>query len=447
MAIPTEILPHYCALEDFFRLANIEMQNEGTPKKAFALVALDFDNFNFINDLFSYEVGDQVLTQITRYFSRQLKDGELYTRMGADHFVFFVAGSSSLIERFVEISNAKNVLARILPAHYTLSYSGGIVLLKDREENFSALLDKANFARKQAKGRDANTFYYYDEKMDQELQWKKSVTFMMESALQHEEFQMYLQPKVLMKTGQPVGAEALARWKSREFGLIYPDRFIPILEQNGLIRQLDFLILRQACAFLENCMGTDLPPLPISVNFSKMHIYTPDFPEKVLRTVKEYHIPTCLIEIEFTENIFLPNSQNLIKISEALKQLGFKVALDDFGSAYSSLNYLKDLPLDVIKIDRGFLNATENNDKGRVIIEKVVDLIQSLRLIALMEGVESQEQADFLQKLNCDLAQGYFFARPMPLPDYMEYLKHSSPITDIDDYFSTHQKNVCAATR
>lgn len=436
-------IAHYFVTDDFNHHAKAILQNSDTDSDEYALASLDFDNFNYINDMFSYEAGDAVLQRLLEHFATWLTDDECFSRLHADHFVFLVKPSQTetLIERFCKMTDTKDVLADILPSHYNLVCSGGIVSISEYGEDFSVWMDKATFARKQAKGNHVNTFLMYDKKMDEELKWRKTITLMMESALREHEFEMYLQPKVLIKTGQVVGAEALVRWNNKHHGMIYPDRFIPILEQNGFIKQLDFFMLGQACQFLKKDITEGRVPLPISVNFSKMHLRSVGFVEKVFYTVNRHAIPTNLIEIEVTENIYLGDFEALIEIASALKCLGFKVSLDDFGSAYSSLNYLKDLPLDVIKIDKGFLNATENTDKGKIIIAKVVELVKSLRLIPIMEGVETEEQVDFLQKLSCDFGQGYFYAKPMPAAAYAEFIKNNAVLDNVEQYLAEQQQN------
>lgn len=436
-------LPHYSSAQDFNARAKKIFEATDAADKAFALVSIDCDNFNFVNDLFSFEIGDAVLQGIMKHFSKFLTDTECFTRLHADHFVFFVdmKHEPNMVERFCKMAEVKDALADILPPHYSLVFSGGIVPISEYGESYTVWLDKAIFARKQAKGNHANTMLIYDKKMGEELQWKKTITLMMESALRDQEFEMYLQPKVLIKTGQIVGAEALVRWNSKEHGLIYPGRFIPILEQNGFIKQLDFFMLEQACLFLKKQREAGKEMLPISINFSKMHLRSAGFVEKVFYTVNRHAISTNLIEIEVTENIYLGDFEALIEVASALKCLGFKVSLDDFGSAYSSLNYLKDLPLDVVKIDKGFLNATENTDRGNVIIAKMIELIKSLRLIPIMEGVETEEQVDFLQKLGCDLGQGYYYAKPMPASEYTKFVKGSTTLDNIEQYLLGQQNS------
>lgn len=398
----------------------------------FALITLDFDNFNYVNDLFSYEVGDRLLDRITEHFIGQMRDGEVLTRLHADHFAFWLYAESAqaVVQRLHEMTNMRALLDGVLPKDYSLVCSGGVVLVSDGRQSLAALLDKANFARKQAKGSCANTFLVFDEKMNEEVGWRKAITLAMESALKRREFEMFLQPKVLLKTEEIVGAEALVRWNSPEHGMIVPDRFIPILEQNGFIRQLDFFMLAEACRFLSRSEALGIPKLPISVNFSKVHVRTPGLVDKIYHIAKEYAVAPQLIEIEFTENVFLDDYHALLDIARSLKFLGFRVSLDDFGKAYSSLSHLKELPLDVIKIDKEFLRATTNSEKGRVIIAKMVELIKSLRMTSVMEGVETEEQVDFLQKLCCDLGQGYFYARPMPVPQYIEFVREGKPAQD-----------------
>ncbi|MEG1393927.1 MAG: EAL domain-containing protein [Christensenellaceae bacterium] len=428
--------------ESFNAKAKKAIQAHNSKDSRFLLVSLDFDNFNFINDLFGYEIGNTVLDRLTDYFSKQLKEEELFAHLNADHYAFLVKETPQLdiVKRFCYLSDIRKVVTDILPSHYNFVCSGGIVSTDGANETFTTLLDKADFARKCAKGNHVNTFLKFDEQMSKELEWKKLITLMMEAALEEHEFEMYLQPKMLMKTEQIAGAEALVRWNSKEYGMIYPDQFIPILEQNGFVKRLDFFMLEQVCLFLKKMMQDGITPLPISVNFSKAHIGSENFVEEIFSMVNSYGISTKLIEIEFTENIFSHDFETLVEITSALKYLGFKVSLDDFGKDYSSLNYLKDLPLDIIKIDKGFLNSSANTDKGRMIIAKMVELIKSLRLVSVVEGVETNDQIKFLQKLGCDLVQGYFYAKPMSAANYIEFVKKNSPIIELDKHLMTQTK-------
>ncbi|MEG0777004.1 MAG: EAL domain-containing protein, partial [Raoultibacter sp.] len=392
----------------------------------YALIAVDCDDFKYLNDLFGYEQGDRALQSAADRFGRLLKAGEFFAHVHADHFIFFVpaAPSEVLIERFTKILDMELSLSSFLPTHYNLIASGGIYYISNPAKKLEAMIDKANFARKQAKGNHVTTIVPYTQNMRDELWWKKEITLSMAAALEKEEFKMYLQPKVLMKTGEVVGAEALVRWVRGTGEVVYPDRFIPVFEQNRFVVPLDFYMLEQACLFLKKCMGEHIPVVPISVNFSKAHLTDSDFVETIFETVNKLGISTNLIEIELTESIFSYDLQSLIDTASALRYLGFSVSLDDFGSEYSSLGRLKDFPADIIKIDKSFLEDSVNSEKGRLIVAKVLDLIKSLRLRTVVEGVETLDQVDFLKKMSCcDIAQGYFYAKPMPSFAYEEFVK------------------------
>lgn len=429
-------LSYYCSSDHFYAEVRRRMKRLPASQHAITLISLDFDNFNYVNDLFGYEAGDLVLEKITEFFSSQLHGEELFSRLHADHFLFCLDSPETAVtaRRFLDMTELKTPLKDLLPPHYSLVASGGVVVAQDDSVPLSALLDRANYARKKSKGKSSNSILFYDHKMGGEVQWQKIVTCMMESALKNREFQMYLQPKVLMKSGQIVGAEALVRWVSPQYGMIFPDRFIPIMEQNGFVCQLDFFMLEEVCRFLKECAEKELDTLPISVNFSKAHLATEHLAERIFQTVNRTGVSTHLIEIEFTENLGSCDFERLIEIVTDLKLLGFRVSLDDFGSAYSSLNCLKELPVDIIKIDKGFLNASTNTDKGRMILSKMVELIKSLRMLSVMEGIETNEQLEFLQKLSCDFGQGYFYAKPMPVTRYLEYLRDGDVLANLEHY-------------
>ncbi len=427
----------YIPIDDFYAEAKRRIGRSVVTGEGLSIATLDVDHFSYINDLFGYETGDLILRRLAKHFEANLGKTDAFSRSHADIFVFclHITEYEEAAQSFSLLTDWREVLRDILPSHFSLTASGGLVVVKE-DATVSSLLDKANYARKKAKGNRVSSFRFYDEKMSDELQWQKIVTLSMESALENAEFEMYLQPKILIKSGEIVGAEALVRWNSPLYGLIAPDRFIPIFEQNGFICQLDFFMLREACRFLKKSASRGIPQLPISVNFSKAHISTEHLAERIFQTVNREGIPTGLIEIEFTESLSLEGIERLIEVVTDLKLLGFRVSLDDFGSAYSSLNCLKDLPIDIIKVDKGFLNASANTEKGKMIISKVIELIKSLRMLSVMEGVETGEQVDFLKKLSCDFGQGYFYAKPMPVDSYIDYLEKGDLVSDIQKYLS-----------
>ncbi|MEG1459791.1 MAG: EAL domain-containing protein [Oscillospiraceae bacterium] len=416
---------------------------QASAPNEYAFVSLVLDKFKYINNLFGYETGDLVLQRLEQTFSGELQEGECFSRVHGAQFDFFVRTNSRvpLDERFLRLCDTGHVLAGVLPEHYHCCCNGGIVQIDNPQENLVSLLDKASFVRKQAEGGDISTFLYYDNKFASELEWSNIITRSMLPALKNKEFEMYLQPKVLIKTEEIVGAEALARWNSKQFGMIYPDRFIPVLEQNGFICQLDFYILEQACSFIKERIDEGMEPFSISVNFSKANMSDPGFADKVSELVSKFGIPSELIELEMTESMMSNGFQPLALVVNDLKSRGFKVSLDDFGSAYSSLNYLKNMPFDIIKIDKEFLNSTINTDKGRIIVAKMVELIKSMRMIPVVEGVETQEQAEFLGKLSCDIGQGFFYSRPIPVHEFKAFLEHKSILPKMEQELLSGQQS------
>lgn len=425
---PKSTYNHFLFSEAFYSEVKRRIQSTTHATKTMALLTFDLDNFNYINDFFGYDTGDITLTRLTEHFSALLQDDEIFSRIYSDHFLFCLNDDTAedVLKRFLVLSDFKDMFSDILVSHCNLNVSAGCVFIRDDTSVLPSLLDNANYARKKAKGTPSSTLKFYNEKMNEDVRWQKLVCYLMESALDNKEFEMFLQPKVSLKTNQLVGAEALVRWRSPIYGLIYPDKFIPIMEQNGFIRQIDFFMLEEVCRFLKKTSEDGIPMLPISVNFSKAHLSTANLAEKVFRTVNRFGISTHLIEIEFTESLFVENFESLLQIITDLKSFGFKVSLDDFGNSYSSLSCLKYLPLDIIKIDKGFLSTTSDGGKGKVIISKIVELIKSLHMQAVIEGVETEEQQDFLQKTTCDIAQGFYYARPMKVDDYLEFMKRSS---------------------
>ncbi|MEG1391055.1 MAG: EAL domain-containing protein [Angelakisella sp.] len=388
----------------------------------FMLVSLDIDNFKYINDSFGYDMGNQILKTISGYFLQQLTLGELVGRIGADNFIFLIRTTNigeENLHAFIS-NNIKRCMESVLPEHYSITFSVGTYTITDTTEDFSLMLDKANFARKSIKGDHTLGISDYTEEMDKQMEWKKEVTISMELALMNHEFEVYLQPKYLLKSEELIGAEALIRWNHPEKGLLPPVMFISIFERNGFIRKLDMYVFEEVCALLRRWQdeGRYIGPLTISVNLSRMHLFYPHLVDELLSLTTRYGVSSSCIEIELTESIVLHNTTLLIDIMNQLHSAGFHISIDDFGSGYSSLNLLKDLPVDVLKIDKGFLSDSTDVSNGRVIIDSVTKMAKSLNLITVAEGVETKEQAEMLLGMGCDIAQGYYFAKPMPIKHF-----------------------------
>lgn len=265
---PHTEIKHYVSTDDFYQKVMGVMEQNAKDGIRFSIATIDIDHFNYVNDLFGFQTGDLILQKVKEHFGANLKENEFFTRLHADIFAFCIESTehSEVMQQFSVLTNWNEMLKHIFPVHYSMKASGGFISLEDASLPVSAILDKANYARNYAKNSITSSFRFYDDKMSGELQWQKNVTFSMESALENGEFEMYLQPKAAIKSNQIVGAEALVRWNSPAYGLIAPDRFIPILEQNGFIRQLDFYMLGEACRFIKDSPKKGIPQLPISVN-------------------------------------------------------------------------------------------------------------------------------------------------------------------------------------
>lgn len=403
----------------------------------YCFIYLDIDNFNYINDSFGYDVGNKVLCGIAKHFAANIDPStEFVAHVNADLFVFFVR-TNDVESKFAKIVNIKDSLSDILPTHYSLIFSAGIYIITNPQDDQINMIDKASLTRKSIKGNHTNAFAYYNSTMNDALEWKKEITLSMEKALVNEEFHVFLQPKVLFKDCKIVGAEALVRWFSPTRGMIAPDKFIGIFEQNGFIKKLDFFVLEQVCKLLSkwSTQPDEFNIIPISINFSKLHIRNEQLAEEILAITKKYNVSPKYLEIELTESVMLENLQAVVELANTLRANGFRVSIDDFGSGYSSLNFLKDLPVDILKIDKGFLNASANNEKGKLIIAKVIEMAKALRLITVVEGVETKEQQDLLRKMSCDIAQGFYYAKPMPIDEFETFSKYK--LAHIDDINAT----------
>lgn len=244
----------------------------------------------------------------------------------------------------------------------------------------------------------------------------------MEDALIDGEFVVYVQPKYGISSGEIEGAESLVRWLHPTKGLIPPMEFIPLFEKNGFIVKLDAFVLEEVVKLQRRNMDLDRKIVPISVNQSAVLLNQADYISKVDRLVRKYNVPHGLIELELTETIFHDNLKHLNNLVEDLRRFGFGISIDDFGSGYSSLNMLKEIKADSIKLDRGFLNACENSKRGKTVLLNIIRLAKELHMLVVTEGVETEKQAEMLKELNCDLAQGFLYAKPMPMAEFEEKL-------------------------
>ena len=388
------------------------------------LVVFDIDKFKFVNDRLGYEEGNRMLERIYKTLGDQMENGETYARISDDNFVCCLFGASDN-----DITNRINSVfdeferRNSLYVSYPVFFSAGVCRLEQCVDkygsvNFNVAIDRCNIAKKTIKSMHSNSIAFYDGKIREKALREKDFENAMPTALENHEFMCYIQPKYGAKSRRIEGGEALIRWKSSEFGFVFPNEFIPLAEKNGFVVELDFFILEEVCKAMRHWIDKGIKPVVISVNMSRVHLTHDDFIWRLREIIDKYAIPYEYIELEITETVFSDNADLLLRVMKKLHDIGFQLSIDDFGSGYSSLNMLKDIPADVVKIDREFFNGTVNSDKGRAVITAVVDLAQKLDMQVISEGVETLEQVEFLDEINCELIQGYYFAKPMPLKDF-----------------------------
>lgn len=385
--------------------------------KRIGFIQFDIRKFKIINDLYGEKFGDEVLDFILKQLQEICNRRQFYVNLHGDVFMVVTEyEEEEELEAFVRRLNDRiNNFKRV-----KLQMSYGVYLVEDREMELRQMEDRAAMARKTAKSSALGNIVFYQEQFKDSLYNRRFIENNMVAAILERQFLMYLQPKYSIEKNEIIGAEALVRWRHPERGMIYPDQFIPVIEENGFIRKVDYYIWEEACRFIRQCMDKGLPDCPVSVNVSRAHLQD----DEVLRTlediIRKSGIPRRLLELEITETV---DNKQVSRKAYQLKEEGYKLLMDDFGSGYSSLNILLETPFDLIKLDKKFMENMMLSDKGRLILEQVVAMANKLGLELLAEGVETKEQVELLRSIGCDQVQGYYYAKPMPAEVFFKLLQ------------------------
>ncbi len=389
-----------------------------------ALVFIDLDNFKFINDSLGHVAGDELLVEVAHRLRNCLRTVDTVARQGGDEFVlvlndhYQVASIISLLERILqEISRSITLMGR----DWQVGASLGVALYPTDGEDTPTLLKHADVAMYAAKARGRNNFQFFTHEMNRISDERLRLEAAMRVALEQDGFSIAFQPKVDHRR-RIVGAEALARWHTKDFGTVPPDRFIPIAEETGLIVPLTEIILRKAFAAASKWSQTPGHAITVAVNLSPRLFLDGKIVEHVARLISEAGLPPEHVELEITESIFLGDSGRTLSILKGLKQLGVALVMDDFGTGYSSLSYIRRFPLDIIKIDKSLVTGIEYEDDGAMIARAIISLCQSLRKTVVAEGLENQAQFDFLRYQGCDEFQGYLISKPLPEQEFADLL-------------------------
>ncbi|MEG0077598.1 bifunctional diguanylate cyclase/phosphodiesterase [Anaerorhabdus sp.] len=396
-------------------------------KAGLYMVRVDVDNFKMINDMYGYSEGDFVLLEMEKLISKILTNEDLYCHESGDNFMCLLMCDSDeeVIGMGTEFRNSFKEELNKAGKQYKVNFTTGVYKVPPHEKDVGMIMDRATMAHQTAKQQESERkFCFYTEKMRGNAISEKEVENVMYEALNNREFQVYLQPKMNINTGKMVGAEALVRW-IRDGKVISPADFIPLFEKNGFIVNIDMFVLEEVCRMQRDWLTKGLKPLPISVNQSKALVYSEGYVERLEAIINKYDLPPHLVELELLETIIHESIEDFGRICSQLRSKGFLICVDDFGSGYSSFNLLKDIVADVLKVDREFLRDAETSNRAGFILSNIVSLARGLDMSVVVEGVETREQVELLEKLSCYIAQGFFYAKPMPKDNYEELLKEN----------------------
>ena len=410
-------------------------------RKSMAMVEFSLLRYKNYCTLYGLEQGERLLTVIDRMLSKNLGYGEMVARTADANFAILLVNKKMQNYETESIDRIKHIIDELpemlkktrgfggpLQGLSNIAFNAGLYVMGpalnregrlkriDRSNNIEQLRMKADIA-KQSLGNEAGVTLYNHKMWEDEL-WAQKVEDMMQAALDNQEFQVYVQPKYHPSTEELMGGEALVRWISPTEGFISPGQFIPIFEKNGFITKLDDYMITHTAELQAKWLAAGKKIVPVSVNVSRLHFSQPDLAEHINSLVDKYELPHKYIEIELTESAFFDDKKALLTTVRKLQEFGFAVSMDDFGAGYSSLNSLKDLPLNVLKLDAEFFRGEDFGGRGEIVVSEAIALAKMLNMKIVAEGVEKKEQVDFLAKQKCDMIQGYYFAKPMPADEY-----------------------------
>ncbi len=402
-----------------------EQMLQAAPQESYLLVYWNIDHFKVINDLFGTQTGDRILKTIALNFRRILPGCGTFGRLESDHFVTCFRKGFFDIDEFVT-----RVEQNLVDHHlgYTINFSIGIYEIEDVTLPIGIMCDRANLALATIKGNYLKRFAYYDDELRSNLLQEQEIISEMKTALSEGQFKIYLQPVFSLSLEQPISAEVLVRWQHPAKGLISPGIFIPLFERTGFIEKLDNYVWEEACKYINSRKERGLSPLPLSVNVSRVNLYDKNLSGNLIELVKNYHIEPDMLKLEITESAYTENPDQLLTTMTALQSFGFSVLMDDFGSGYSSLNMLKDVPVDILKIDMRFLGGFETSSRAGNILTSVVRMAKWLGIPVIAEGVETKAQVDYLRSIGCDRIQGYYYSPPLPIDQYEARSSQLKPV-------------------
>ncbi len=408
----TGIYNQKCFYESVKKLLDTE------PDVKRCIVVSNIKDFKLVNELFGKKRGDEILIAIANMLKENVHDDSIYGRLGSDTFAVCLRDELYSDENFIGFAHAAEDLAQT--DVYRMHIHMGVYHITDLSIDVPVMCDRALMAIHKIKENYSETLACYDEEIWSKLHQQSIILSEFDTAISEKQFQMYLQPQISSADLSLLGAEALVRWKHPERGMMPPGVFIDVLEKAGLIYKLDAYIWEAACIQLRKWQDEGWEKLHISVNISPKDFYYIDIYKTFVELVEKYQIPPINLKLEITETAIMADLKNTLAVMTKLRDYGFQIEIDDFGSGYSSLNTLKDMNVNVLKLDMGFLRETQQSEKNRVIMNSIITMAKQLQLLTVAEGVETSEQVTYLTGAGCDIFQGYYFSKPISVSEFEE---------------------------
>lgn len=409
-------MAYYDSLTEAYNMYHFKELAREAGNLSYAIAVVNVRQFKFINEIFGKEQADHLLQYIARKLQEVVGEGEFFCRESADSFYVFLRESEEevlqarmnhALQQITDLKKDKNF-------HYHLIMNCGIAV-SEPDGSVEEVMTRALFALAKAKQANQQAIWLFDTTLHEQEQIDNFIESHAREALECEEFELYLQPKMNVQDDSLGGAEALVRWVNAEGTFLYPSSFIPLFETNGFCADLDMYMFEKVCQCLQKWIADGYQPVPISINQSKLTFYEENYEQRLSELLEKYQISASLITLEILEDLVIDDLSDMNARLERLKKKGFKISLDDFGTGYSSLNTFGKLKIDEVKLDRGFLLETEKEGCGstRMIMEEVVRLAKKLSIATVIEGIETEEQAAFVKSIGCDQGQGYYYSKPI----------------------------------
>ncbi len=417
--------------ELFLDRLNLSISQAERNNNMLAVLFLDMDGFKFINDSLGHVIGDNLLQRVAFRLQKTLRETDTVSRIGGDEFNILIPELQTQEEAGLVAQKILDAFSQpiLLDQHeITISFSIGISLYPNDAGSIDELIKNADMAMYHIKGRGKNGYEYFSDHMQSIYQHRHSIEQDIRKALDNQQFEAYYQPQFNVFNEEIVGLEALIRWHHPDKGLITPDHFIPIAEEIGLISDIGLYMLEAGCKQLRDWLDQGKEPVKLSINVSAFQLAEQDFDLVVCELVNRYRLPRHLLVLEITETALMQDMEMILPRLIHLTQCGIGISIDDFGVGYSSLSYLQTLPLDVLKIDRSFLSCIGDDCDKACIIKAIVAMARELKLDVVVEGVETDQQLNFIKDIGCNIVQGFLLGRPLPEQEISKLLTLSSGV-------------------